>query len=82
MIPELGAPGSVFLLDRHGDGTATLTMNRPEKLNAMTRAYFEQLRAVRPRRRWRHLLFRVLLSDLDRLRDPGKQRSLGWRRLL
>jgi enoyl-CoA hydratase/carnithine racemase len=37
---------SVFLVERHGDGTATVTMNRPDKLNAMHRAYFEQLRAV------------------------------------
>jgi len=44
MIPEPGTAGSVFLLERHGDGTATLTMNRPEKLNAMHVAYFEQLR--------------------------------------
>jgi enoyl-CoA hydratase len=37
---------SVFLVERNGDGTATVTMNRPEKLNAMHRPFFEQLRAV------------------------------------
>jgi enoyl-CoA hydratase len=36
----------LFLVDRHGDGTATVTMNRPEKLNAMHRAYFEELRRL------------------------------------
>jgi enoyl-CoA hydratase/carnithine racemase len=36
----------LILVDRHGDGTATVTMNRPEKLNAMNRAFFEQLRKV------------------------------------
>lgn len=46
MTSVIDHPDSVFLLDRHDDGTATLTMNRPEKLNAMHRAYFEQLRAV------------------------------------
>lgn len=46
MSSVLDQPDSVFLLDRHHDGTATLTMNRPDKLNAMHRAYFEQLRAI------------------------------------
>ena len=36
----------VFRVERHGDGTATVTMDRPDKLNAMHRPYFEQLRAI------------------------------------
>jgi enoyl-CoA hydratase len=46
MSSVLDRPDSVFLLDRHGDGTGTITMNRPDKLNAMHRAYFDQLRAI------------------------------------
>lgn len=37
---------SVFLVERDGDGTATVTMNRPDKLNVMHRPFFEQLRAI------------------------------------
>jgi enoyl-CoA hydratase/carnithine racemase len=36
----------VMSIERHGDGTATVTLDRPEKLNAMHRAFFEQLRAT------------------------------------
>lgn len=46
MSAVLDRPDSLFLLERHGDGTGTLTMDRPEKLNAMNRAYFEQLRVI------------------------------------
>jgi enoyl-CoA hydratase/carnithine racemase len=33
----------VIAVDRHGDGTATVTLDRPDKLNAMHRPFFEQL---------------------------------------
>jgi enoyl-CoA hydratase/carnithine racemase len=36
----------VITVERHGDGTATVTLDRPEKLNAMHRAFFEQLAAT------------------------------------
>ena len=36
----------LFVVERHGDGTATITLDRAEKLNAMNRAFFEQLRDV------------------------------------
>ncbi len=36
----------LFVVERHGDGTATITMDRADKLNAMNRAFFEQLRGV------------------------------------
>ena len=36
----------VFLVDRGDDGVATVTMNRPEKLNAMHPTFFRELIAV------------------------------------
>lgn len=36
----------VIVVERHGDGTATVTIDRPAKLNAMHRAFFEQLRST------------------------------------
>lgn len=36
----------VFLIDRGADGVARLTMNRPEKLNAMHQLFFRELRAA------------------------------------
>jgi enoyl-CoA hydratase len=36
----------VIAVARHGDGTATVTLDRADKLNAMHRPFFEQLRAT------------------------------------
>ncbi|MGH9245431.1 MAG: enoyl-CoA hydratase/isomerase family protein [Acidimicrobiales bacterium] len=36
----------LFSVDRHDDGTATLTITRAEKLNAMNQAFFRELIAV------------------------------------
>ena len=36
----------VITVSRHGDGTATVLLDRAEKLNAMHRPFFEQLRAT------------------------------------
>ena len=36
----------MFDVERHGDGTATVVIDRPEKLNAMNVAFFEQLPRV------------------------------------
>ena len=35
-----------FLVERHDDGVAHLVMNRPEKLNAMDRLFFDELSAL------------------------------------
>jgi enoyl-CoA hydratase/carnithine racemase len=36
----------LFGVDRHGDGTATVTIRRGEKLNAMNKQFFRELRGV------------------------------------
>jgi enoyl-CoA hydratase/carnithine racemase len=61
----------LFSVDRHGDGTATVTMRRGEKLNAMNQALFRDLIAVMADLDADHTLTAVVLTGEGRAFSAG-----------